>query len=146
MFLRSADLPTRGDLLKKRGVAFMNRTESFNSFKLAENRATSSPWVGDHRYTSISCASKLKWVYSDLNLKNLELFPGFPGIPRNHGTAGSYSKSAEYRAASSLLVGGYRYTGIKLALKPHMGLERFEVDKSRAFSWISCKFRKSRKS
>ena len=33
------------------------------SFKSAENRAASSLWVGDHRYTRYLCASKLLWVY-----------------------------------------------------------------------------------
>ena len=33
-----------------------------------------------------------------------------------------------------------------MRVKTCMGLERFEVDKTRAFSWISRKFRKSRKS
>ena len=101
---------------------FMNRTEPtaashFNCFKLAENRATSSPWVGSHPYTSISCASKLLRFQSDLKLKNLEFFPGFPGIPRNHGTPGSCLKSAENRAASSPWVGGHRYTDILFMLK-----------------------------
>ena len=32
------------------------------SFKSAENRAASSLWVGDHRYTRYLCASKLLWV------------------------------------------------------------------------------------
>ena len=45
-------------------------------------------------------------------LKNLDFFPGFPGIPKNHGTAGSCSKSAENRAASSLLVGGHHYKNL----------------------------------
>ena len=33
------------------------------SFKSAENRRARSLWVAAHRYTSISCASKLLWVY-----------------------------------------------------------------------------------
>ena len=96
-----------------------DRTDAshLNCFKSAENRATSSPWVGGHRYKSVSCASKLLQVYSDLKLKNLDLFPGFPVIPRNHGTARSCSKSAENQAASSLWVGGHRLTGIKFTSK-----------------------------
>ena len=95
-----------------------DRTDAshLNCFKSAENRATSSPWVGGHRYKSVSCASKLLQVYSDLKLKNLDLFPGFPVIPRNHGTARSCSKSAENQAAS-IWVGGICYTGIKFASK-----------------------------
>ena len=86
-------------------------------FKSAENRAASSLQVGDHRYTSISCASKLLWFQSDFKLRNLELFPGFPGIRRNHGTPGSCFKSAENRATSSPQVGGHRYTSISCASK-----------------------------
>ena len=41
-------------------------------FKSAENRGASSLWVGDHRYTSSACASKLLLVYSDLKLKIIE--------------------------------------------------------------------------
>ena len=40
-------------------------------FKSAENRATSSPWVGGHRYTDILCMSQLAWVKRNLKLKNL---------------------------------------------------------------------------
>ena len=38
------------------------RSESESCYDLAENRAADSLWVGDHRYTSILCASKLLWV------------------------------------------------------------------------------------
>ena len=43
----------------------LNRSEwsdSQSCFDLAENCGTSSLWVGAHRYTRISCASKLLWV------------------------------------------------------------------------------------
>ena len=42
-------------------------------FKSAENRALSSLWVGDHRYTRILRASKLLWEYSVLKLQNFVL-------------------------------------------------------------------------
>ena len=42
------------------------------SFKSDENRAASSLWIAGHRYTRILCASKLKWVESNLKLQNLE--------------------------------------------------------------------------
>ena len=40
--------------------------EQKSCFDEAENRAACSLWVGDHRYTRISCMSKLLWVYSHL--------------------------------------------------------------------------------
>ena len=44
-------------------------------FNFAENCEASSLWVDAHRYTRISCASKLLWVWSDLKLvKNLVRF------------------------------------------------------------------------
>ena len=36
-----------------------SEVKSKSSIKSAENRAASSLWVGAHRYTRISCASKL---------------------------------------------------------------------------------------
>ena len=40
--------------------------EQKSCFDLAENFEAGSLWVGAHRYTRISCASKLLWVQSDL--------------------------------------------------------------------------------
>ena len=39
-----------------------SEVKSKSSFKSAENRAASSLGVGGHRYTRISCVSKLLWV------------------------------------------------------------------------------------
>ena len=71
-------------------------------------------------------------VKTHMGVEQFQVDKGFPGIPRNHGTAGSCSKSAENRAASSLWVGGHHYKNFY-----GFSLERFEVEKYRAFSWIS---------
>ena len=42
-------------------------SEPKSFFELAENCEASSLWVGAHRYTRVLCASKLLWVYSNLN-------------------------------------------------------------------------------
>ena len=53
------------------GCEKKRKVNTKSCFKSAENLAASSPQIGDHRYTSISCASKLLQVQSDLKLKNL---------------------------------------------------------------------------
>ena len=53
---QGVDLLTPGSEKKKSEVT------SKSSFKSAENRAASSLGVGGHRYTNISCASKLLQV------------------------------------------------------------------------------------
>ena len=54
------------ELRLKNFVAAAAAAEQKSCFDEAENRAASSLWVGDHRYTRISCMSKLLWVYSHL--------------------------------------------------------------------------------
>ena len=39
---------------------------TFRFLKSAQNRAASTLWVSGHCYKSISCATKLLWVYSNL--------------------------------------------------------------------------------
>ena len=50
----------------------VEKSRFLSYFKTAENRAAGNLLVGCHRYTRISCASKLVWVQSDLKLKNLD--------------------------------------------------------------------------
>ena len=40
-------------------------------FKSAENRPASSLWVGGHRYTRVSCVSKLLWEYNVLEVRQI---------------------------------------------------------------------------
>ena len=65
-------------------------------FKSAENPGASSLWVGNHRYTSSACASKLKWVGSELKLINLDF-----ELKRTEPSHCNSFKSAENRATSS---------------------------------------------
>merc|ERR1712121_168682 len=49
-----------------------SESDSKSCFDLAENRAASSLWVGDHRYTRILWVTKLLWVQSDFKLKKID--------------------------------------------------------------------------
>ena len=67
--LGGAEPPQRVDPLSswlRRRRRRRRRAEQKSCFDLADTFKTSSLWVGDHRYTSISCTSKLLWVQSHL--------------------------------------------------------------------------------
>ena len=46
---------------------------TFRFLKSAQNRAASTLWVSGHCYKSISCPTKLIWVYSNLKSERVEV-------------------------------------------------------------------------
>ena len=61
-FLMKPSPPVSTPFLPVRAAAAAAAVEQKSCFDLAENFEASSLWVGAHRYTRISCESKLLWV------------------------------------------------------------------------------------
>ena len=100
------------------------RAQPKSCFKSAENRAASSLGVDGHRYTRISCLSKLLWVQGDLKSYFFPAINSLKSIQRSRETL----ENVQNWASSSFR---YEYGVIQfnfVRVKTQMGLQQFETE------------------
>ena len=100
------------------------RVEQKSCFDEAENRAASSLGVGGHRYTRISCVSKLLWFQGDLKPFFFKAINSLKSIQRSRE-----SLEIVQNWASSSFRYGYGVIQLNFVrVKTQMGLEQFETE------------------